>query len=244
MRIKGVIAYDGSVFEGFQRQRRTDNTVTQALERALASLGIDSPIVGSGRTDAGVHASGQVIHFDLPVHWREQSLKKLQTHLNRKMKTIRIKHLCRVRSDFHARYDARERIYRYLFTDESRRSVFERNFVAELKIDDFDLLNAALDSFRGSHDFELFMKTGSDTRNYVRTIRRAYCIQRGRYRFIYFHADGFLRAQVRMMIYAAAAVANGEITLEELREQIGGKKRYLSNLAPPEGLYLARVLYR
>ncbi len=243
MRVKGVIAYDGSCFEGFQRQKRTERTVTQAMENALASLGIHSPIVGSGRTDTGVHATGQVIHFDLPPYWEQQELGKLQTHLNGKLQAIRIKHLSPVRSDFHARYDARERIYRYLFTAPKRRTVFERKYVAELRIDDTDLLKRALGLFLGTHDFELFMKTGSDTRHYVRTIRKAYCIQRGRYRIIYFHADGFLRAQVRMMIHASIAVANREVTLEQLGEQIDGRKRHLTGLAPPEGLYLARVLY-
>ena len=243
MRVKGIIAYDGSIFEGFQRQKRTERTVTHALESALASLGVHSPITGSGRTDAGVHATGQVLHFDLPPYWERQSLKKLQTHLNGKLQAIRVKHLSPVPLDFHARYDARERIYRYLFTGPNRRTVFERKYVAELRVDDFDLLRSALGFFCGTHDFELFMKTGSDTRNYVRTIRRAYVVRRGRYGYIYFHADGFLRAQVRMMIHTSIAVANREITLDQLREQIDGNKRHLTGLAPPEGLYLARVLY-
>jgi len=242
MRVKGVVAYDGSAFEGFQRQRRTKRTVTESLERALASVGIQSPITGSGRTDSGVHATGQVIHFDLPPHWRHQSLEKLMTHLNRKMEAIQIKHLSRVSSDFHARYDARERIYRYLGTTR-RRTVFERRYLAQLPIDDWDRMAEALDAFVGRHNFVFFMKTGSDTRNFTRTVKKAFIVRHGDDYRIYFHADGFLRAQVRMMIYAATKVANAELTLEELREQIAGEKRHVTGLAPPEGLYLARVLY-
>ena len=240
-RIKAVVAYDGSAFEGFQRQTRTPHTVQGALERALASLGIDSPVVGSGRTDAGVHATGQVIHFDLPEHWERQPLRKLQTHLNNRLEAIRFKHLTPVAADFHARYDARERIYRYLFRPDP--SLFERKYVAKLSITDERKLNEALGSFVGRHDFGYFLKTGSETAHNIRTVTRAYYLRRGNYGYIYFHADGFLRAQVRMMIHAAAAVANGELGLDELRKQLDLVERYTTRLAPPEGLYLARVLY-
>jgi tRNA pseudouridine38-40 synthase len=240
-RIKAVIAYDGSAFEGFQRQTRTPHTVQGTLERALASLGIDSPVVGSGRTDAGVHATGQVIHFDLPPHWERQPLRKLQTHLNNRLEAIRFKHLTPVAADFHARYDARERIYRYLFRPDP--SLFERKYVAKLSITDERKLNEALGTFVGWHDFGYFLKTGSETTHNIRTVTRAYYLRRGNYGYIYFHADGFLRAQVRMMIHAAAAVANGELGLDELRKQLDLVERYTTRLAPPEGLYLARVLY-
>ena len=240
-RIKAVIAYDGSAFEGFQRQTRTPHTVQGTLERALHTLGIDSPVIGSGRTDAGVHATGQVIHFDLPAHWAAQPLRKLQTHLNNRFDAIRIKHLAPAPPDFHARYDARERIYRYLFRPEP--SIFERRYVARLAIADDTLLARALELFVGRHDFGYFLKTGSQTAHNVRTITRAYALRRGPYGYIYFHADGFLRAQVRMMVHAAAAVANGELSPEQLSEQLRLQARHTTRLAPPEGLYLARVIY-
>jgi len=240
-RIKAVIAYDGSAFEGFQRQTRTPHTVQGTIERALESLGIPGEIVGSGRTDAGVHATGQVIHFDLPAHWQHQSLAKLRQHLNRRFEAIRFKHLSPVSDSFHARYDARERIYRYLFRPEP--SLFERRYVARLEIGDPGRLAEALRIFVGSHNFSFFLKTGSETAHNRRTIFRAYLLERNGYGYIYFHADGFLRAQVRMMIYAAAAVGREEMSLDELEEQLAMKKRLTTRLAPPEGLYLARVIY-
>jgi tRNA pseudouridine38-40 synthase len=240
-RVKAVLAYDGSAFEGFQRQTRTANTVQGAVERALESLGIPGGIVGSGRTDAGVHATGQVIHFDLPEHWELQPLEKLRTHLNRRFDAIRFKHLVRVPDDFHARYDARERIYRYIFRPEP--SLFERRYVARLDAGEWDRLQEALSCFVGTHDFGYFLKTGSETAHNRRTVTRAYALRRGKYGFIYFHADGFLRAQVRMMVHAAAAVGRGELSREDLRRQIGLEKRFTTKLSPPEGLYLARVLY-
>ena len=86
MRVKAVIAYDGTHFKGFQKQTSTKQTITTATETALKSLGIQSEIRGSGRTDAGVHATGQIIDFELPPFWRD--LKKLKIELNRKLKYI------------------------------------------------------------------------------------------------------------------------------------------------------------
>ena len=104
-KVKAVIAYDGSVYLGFQKQKSTTKTVTHAIEEALNSLQIGSSIVASGRTDAGVHATGQIIHFDLPDFWSD--LNKLKTNLNRKLKDIEFKHISIVADDFHARFSAK-----------------------------------------------------------------------------------------------------------------------------------------
>jgi len=140
MRIKAVIAYDGSCFEGFQRQTRTARTVTGVIEDALRSLHIDAQIIGSGRTDAGVHATGQVIHFDLPPYWKD--LPKLQRELNKKLTAIKFKHLSWAPDTFHARFDAKRRIYRYLFKHQTP-TVFERNYVSHYPDFDPTILAAA-----------------------------------------------------------------------------------------------------
>ena len=106
MRVKAVVSYDGSHYLGFQKQKSSKRTITSAIEEALLSLHIPSPIVGSGRTDAGVHASGQVIHFDLPDFWND--LKKLKLNLNRKLIDISFKHITKVSDDFHARFSAKK----------------------------------------------------------------------------------------------------------------------------------------
>ena len=113
MRVKAVISYDGSAYFGFQKQKSTTKTITTTIEKALISLGIKSSIIGSGRTDAGVHASGQVIHFDLPYFW--QDLDKLKLNVNRKLSDIQFKNISKVEDDFHARFDAKRRTYRYVF---------------------------------------------------------------------------------------------------------------------------------
>ncbi len=241
MRVKAVIAYNGSSFQGFQKQTSTENTITAAIETALSSLGISSPIVGSGRTDAGVHATGQVIHFDLPDYWRD--LEKLKKHLNGQLKRITFKHITAVDQTFHARFSAKRRIYRYLIKS-TQPTVFERDFVAYLPIQDIPKLEAALQCFVGEYDFGYFLKTGSETKNHIRKIYKASHTQRGAYHTIYFEANGFLRAQVRMMIGFSLGVSNGELSLTQLKEQRDLKAIHSRKLAPPQGLYLARVLYR
>ncbi len=145
MRVKATIAYDGSNFNGFQRQKKTDNTVTTAIEDALNSLGIESKIVGSGRTDAKVHATGQVIHFDLPYYWQGQTLIRLKECINSKLEAIRFKTIDEVDNDFHSRFDAKERVYRYIFKIKQP-NVFERKYVSFLNVSSLELLDNALPS--------------------------------------------------------------------------------------------------
>jgi len=240
MHIKAIIAYNGSRYRGFQRQKSTPNTVTATIERALKSLNIHSLITGSGRTDAGVHATGQVIHFHIPSFWSD--LKSLREHLNNKLETIEFKHIVVVDDDFHARFHAKRRIYRYLFKSQ-KPNIFEQEFVAYMPMADVGMLEQALSCFVGEHDFTHFIKSGSATKDNIREIYRAYYRRRGDYHYIYFEANGFLRAQVRMMIHAALEVSNADLTIEQLTEQLELKTIHTRGLAPPEGLYLARVLY-
>ncbi len=240
MRVKAVIAYNGNLFKGFQRQKSTKETITTAIETALISLGIYSDIIGSGRTDAGVHATGQVIHFDLPDFWSD--LSKLKEHLNGKLQAIEFKHITEVSDDFHARFNAKERIYRYIFKTR-KPTIFEQDFIAHLPLNNSSKLNEALSCFIGEHDFSNFLKTGSETKDNIRQIYQAYHKRRGDYHFIYFQANGFLRAQVRMMTHTALEVANGNLSIEQLQEQLALKACYIKKLVPPQGLYLARVIY-
>ncbi len=240
MRIKAVISYDGSAYLGFQRQKSTKRTVSTAIETALSSLQINSEVVGSGRTDAGVHASGQVIHFDIPDFWSD--LKKLKLNLNRKLHDISFKQITKVEDDFHARFCAKKRLYRYVFKS-SRPSVFEQKYISCYQTFNPTLLQKALKCFEGKHDFNFFRKTGSDTHTTVREIYYTSYKERNGYHFIYFQANGFLRSQVRMMVAAAMQCAKEEMSLTQLQEQIECSHKYTTKLAPSEGLYLAKVLY-
>ncbi len=240
MRLKATISYDGRSFAGFQRQTSTTNTITETIERALLSLNIDSSIVGSGRTDASVHATGQVIHFDIPDYWSDKD--RLRKELNRKLKKIYVKHISIVDDNFHARFHAKRRIYRYIFKQREP-SIFEEDYVSYYGSCDIEILQKSLKLFEGVHDFKYFHKTGSAVHTTVRHIYRAYHRAFGDYNIIYFEANGFLRAQVRMMIGSSMRCASGELSLDLLQEQIDGRYRHTTSLASPQGLYLARVAY-
>jgi len=240
MHVKAVITYDGSAYLGFQRQKSTKRTISTAIETALTSLQIHSEIIGSGRTDAGVHASGQVIHFDIPDFWSD--LKKLKLNLNRKLHDISFKQITLVEDDFHARFSAKKRLYRYVFKTTTP-SVFEKKYISYYEPFNPVLLEKALKFFEGKHDFDFLHKTGSDTHTTVREIYYSNYKERNGYHFIYFQANGFLRSQVRMMVDAAMQCAKEEMTLIQLQEQIECSHKYTTKLAPPEGLYLAKILY-
>ncbi|HHD78269.1 MAG TPA: tRNA pseudouridine(38-40) synthase TruA [Epsilonproteobacteria bacterium] len=240
MRVKAVIAYDGSAYYGFQKQKSTAQTITTTVERVLHALKIDSCITGSGRTDAGVHATGQVIHFDLPPYWDD--LQKLQLNMNRKLTDIRVKHLSKVSDNFHARFSAKKRTYRYVFKTQ-KPSVFEQKYVSEYSQFDPVLLQEALQCFKGSHDFDYFRKTGTQTHTSIRKVYSTHYIKRGDYHYIYFSANSFLRSQVRMMVDAAMQAARGKLGMDALQAQLACKEKHTTRLAPAEGLYLARILY-
>jgi len=240
MRVKATIAYDGSYFKGFQKQKSTTQTVTTQIEIALCSVGITDAIRGSGRTDAGVHATGQVIDFELPPFWND--LEKLKVALNRKLTHISFKQIVVVNENFHARFSAQKRLYRYVFKT-STPSVFEQNYISYYPNFNPKKLQEALSYFEGEHDFSHFIKTGSITHTNVRTIYKSYYRSYKNYHFIYFEANGFLRSQVRMMVDFAMQVALNKSTLQELQEQLNLEKKHSTKLAPPEGLYLARIFY-
>ena len=240
MRVKLTIVYDGGKFQGFQKQKSTKNTITSSIEIALRSLGITDEIRGSGRTDAGVHATGQVIDFLLPEFWRD--LEKLQYELNRKLQHISIKKVEQVREDFHSRFHAKKRLYRYVFKT-TQPSIFEEAYVSSYPKFNADLLRKALKTFEGEHDFSNFIKTGSITHTNIREIYKTHYKQHKNYHLIYFQANGFLRSQVRMMVEASMQVALNQWSQEALERQLNLEERTLTKLAPAEGLYLAGITY-
>jgi tRNA pseudouridine38-40 synthase len=240
MRVKAIVSYDGGYFKGFQRQKSTKDTVTTHIEESLKALNIKSEIRGSGRTDAKVHASGQVIDFEIPHYWSDT--QKLQRELNRKLKKIYIKHISIVDDSFHSRFYAKRRVYRYIFKT-TKPSIFEENYISYYPPFDKYALSNALKLFEGVHNFEYFQKSGSVVDTTTKEIYSTRYIQREDYHYIYFEANGFLRSQVRMMVDALMLSVNKTITISQLQEQIDHRVKHTQTLAPPEGLYLARVIY-
>ena len=138
----------------------------------MSALGIHSRAIASGRTDKGVHASGQVCHDDVPDFWPE--LSKLRDVLNQKLpKSIRVIKIKSAHAEFHARYSAKKRLYRYIIKD-AESNPFEEEFITFYKNIDFESIEQNIKLFLGIHDFVGFMKTGSDVGSTVRIIYKAF----------------------------------------------------------------------
>ncbi|MGM0623445.1 MAG: tRNA pseudouridine(38-40) synthase TruA [Campylobacterota bacterium] len=241
MQVCAVIAYDGSRFLGFQRQTYTDNTVAGTIEKCLKKFNIDTKLQASGRTDRGVHASKQFISFMLPPFWSD--LDKLHKILNENLfaKGIYFKSLVPAQKDFHPRFSAQSRSYQY-FIKESI-SIYQQPYIARYSGIDKQLLLQAMQQFVGVHDFSEFCKSGSDVTSTVRDIKSAKIKTLHGYTICCFKANGFLRAQVRLMLGAAIAVAQNKAAIEDIVLQLSGQKKIFTKPASSSGLYLSNVAY-
>ena len=197
MRLKLVFSYDGSKFHGSQTQPH-ENGVEDALGVALAHVGIFSKIISSSRTDKGVHANNQVACVECGEHFKD--FARLKALINRHAHpAIHVKFIIRVKDDFHPRYDATARAYRYVI-NHGEFSPFLSPYETFLPKFDLNLANELLALFVGEHNFSAFMKLGSDVKSPVRRVSKAFCYARGERTIIIFKANGFLRAQVRLMV--------------------------------------------
>jgi tRNA pseudouridine38-40 synthase len=242
-RWKCVVAYDGTAFNGWQSQEG-GNTVQDLIEKQLRQLfGRQIRIEGSGRTDSGVHAHAQVFHFDAPwSHGAEKLRKALHTGLPR---SIRLKSIRRASPTFHARFDAKGKIYRYhLHLGEA--DPFEVNYCWSLNRDlDWPAVQAAAKTLRGKHDFWAF--SGENDRTYettVRHLRRLDVRRAGRRVTFTFEADGFLYKMVRSLTGALVNVGLGKLTVAEVADLLKSRRRIPTVVtAPPQGLFMVRVIY-
>ncbi len=197
MRLKLVFSYDGSKFQGSQTQPH-ENGVEDALGAALAHVGIFSKIISSSRTDKGVHANNQVACVECGEHFSD--FARLKALINRHAHpAVHVKFISRVQDCFHPRYDATARAYRYVI-NHGEFSPFLAPYETFLPRFDLNLANELLALFVGEHDFSAFMKLGSDVKSPVRRVKKAFCYARGERSIIVFKANGFLRAQVRLMV--------------------------------------------
>ncbi len=251
MRLKLTIAYDGRPFGGWQIQPHAD-TIQERIETALREVaGEPLRIHGSGRTDAGVHATGQVAHFDAPDQLTMNPVNWLAA-LNTKLPaTIRIMDCEEAAPDFHARFSTTGKCYQYELSTAPilppRQAGLAWHLPRQL---DPATLEEALAFFRGTHDFRAFAANrgneSADT-NYVRTLTEASLntLQTGY--LLSFTGNGFLYRMVRLLAGVAVKAAQGTFRLDDLAallDQPAGLPRGKSPLcAPPDGLTLMRVDY-
>ena len=239
-RYKVILAYDGTHFLGFQRHGRS-RTVQAELEKALSELGWSGrAILYSGRTDSGVHAAGQVAAFDLDwAHSDETLAQALNARLPADAAVLAA---ARERDDFHPRYDALERCYRYrLYTHTVRDPLKERFAWRIWPTLDVDRLNQAARLLQGSHDFAAFgspPRPGGTTVRYIYTA--GWTAEDGELRFRVC-GNAFLYHMVRRMVYAQVQVGQDRLSLEAFEDAVTLARPLPPGLAPAQGLTLMDV---
>ncbi|PTY07054.1 tRNA pseudouridine(38-40) synthase TruA [Opitutaceae bacterium EW11] len=243
-RWKCLCAYDGAPFSGWQSQAG-GMAIQDVIEARLAAvLGVETRIHASGRTDAGVHALGQVFHFD--AAWRHGA-DKLKAALRSGLPTaLQIQSVRPVSSEFHSRFSATGKIYAYhLYLGDA--DPFSRPYAWAIeKPLDVAAMKAATAALRGRHDFRAFSAlNGPEKEDTVRDLRRLDFVQRGPRVRIEAEADGFMYKMVRSLVGAIYAAGEGKLTPAGIAELLAtGKRTPVVQTAPPHGLFLVKVLYR
>ncbi|MGQ9456856.1 MAG: tRNA pseudouridine(38-40) synthase TruA [Anaerolineae bacterium] len=241
-RVKAVIAYEGTDFLGFQKQAQGP-TVQGTLEEVLGELaGHKVRVLGAGRTDAGVHAEGQVVVFDLA--WRHP-LDDLRNALNALLpRSVAVLDVAWAPEGFHPRFDAVSRTYRYRVFNRPVRSPFEERFAWHVPEPlDVEPMNAAAALLVGVHDFASFgQPTQGDTT--VREVYRAHWERQGDLVLFEIEANGFLRGMVRSLVGTLVDVGRGRLLPEEVGQVLQARDRSAASAtAPPQGLFLVHVRY-
>jgi tRNA pseudouridine38-40 synthase len=243
-RYKSIVAYDGTAYRGFQRQTEGTPTVQGSLEAGLADIGWQGEsLLAAGRTDAGVHAAGQVIAFDLDWDHPDEALTAA---LNSSLPgDIAIWHTQQAEPGFHPRFDARLRRYRYrLIVRPTRDPLRERYAWRVWTAPELSLMQPLAAALAGSHDFAAFGQAPISGGHTVRTVHQVAWRRHGDELLFEIAADAFLQHMVRRLVAASLAVGSGRVDLAEVEALIDRPDlRWEGRLAPPQGLCLMEVRY-
>ena len=249
--IKLVIEYDGSRYHGWQRQPNVP-TVQGAIEKAVAAIAKElSAVTGAGRTDAGVHAEGQVAHFATKARLRPNDWQRALNSLL--PEDIVIRSAQKVSNRFHARFSAAGKIYRYRILNRRHSPAIGRQYIwtvySPLNI---RRMRSASIAFLGEHDFRSFQGTdksadrnGKTGRTSICTIRRLDLSRKREELVITIEADRFLQQMVRTIVGTLVEVGRGKRAPGEMNSLLQKKDRRLAGpTAPPQGLCLVKVIYK
>ena len=239
---KMVISYDGSAYKGWQRLGDTGKTIQGILEKTIGKIiGESVEIIGSGRTDAGVHARGQVANFRVARALDTFFLDKLNRALP---EDIQVRSCVQVPDDFRSRYASVAKRYKYYVNVAERPSVFDRKYVYHLPCDmEMDVMRQAVKCLIGTHDFSAFTDDKTE-RSKVRTIHDIQIRDsQGNIEFEYY-GDGFLMHMIRILTGTLLEVGMGQKRAEDVPIILKEKKRENAGfLVPAKGLFLEKVDY-
>ena len=244
MRIGLKIEYDGTAYGGWQRQKNAPSiqqTIEEALERAL---GCSCRVIGAGRTDAGVHAYGQVAHLDIETKIPADRFSYI---LNQKLPDdIRIVQSWQAAENFHARRDAIGKHYCYTIYQAPHASALERNSSVHVPQQlDVKKMQQAAQVLIGEHDFSAFRTVGSNIVGTVGTVYRLEVQQQGQHIHIDIWGNGFLYNMVRIIAGTLIEVGKGKIPVQEMQSILDSKERARAGAtAPAKGLAMCEVFYR
>ena len=244
MRVKAIVKYKGTNYHGWQKQIG-DRTIQGVIEEVLSKvLDTNISIYASGRTDAGVHALGQVFHFN--THKKDLDLDRLRYSLNMLLDSdINIISLEEVDKDFHARFQVKSKTYEYRITLKSKDPFkYQSSYVCPYPMN-VSLFKQSLMKFIGKHDFRnLTSKESDDEQDFNREI---YNISFKKYKddiTITFNGNGFMRYMIRYIVGVSLAIAEGKEDISYIDTILDNKERQIvSYKAPAEGLYLIKVEY-
>ena len=241
--IKLIIEYDGKGFNGWQKQPNKLN-IQGEIERAIKEVtGEEVELNASGRTDAGVHAISQVANFKTQSNI---DINKIPLALNSKLKkSIIIKKAEDVDLNFHARYNAKGKKYRYIINNSLVGSAIYRDLEYNFPIKlDVEKMKHAAKYFEGEHDFKAFRSSGTSNKNSVREIYKVEIKEENERIILEFTGNGFLYNMVRIMVGTLMDVGLGKIKPESIKDIIDSKERTKAGkTAPAQGLYLVEVYY-
>jgi len=243
-RYKLTIEYDGRPFHGWQRQK-DGASVQAALEQAVLDFsGETIALHGAGRTDAGVHAIGQVAHLDLE---KNVSLESLQNAINHHLrpKPIAVIHVMQVSEDFHARFSATRREYLYRIINRRGPLVLEAGRAWHLPgMIEAEVMHEAAQRLVGNHDFTSFRSAACQAKSPVKTLDRVAVIRKGEEIRVTLSARSFLHHQVRNIVGTLKLVGEHKWPIDKVEEALEAKSRAAAGpTAPADGLYLTKIEY-
>ena len=239
-----IIEYDGTNYNGWQFQKN-GSSIQNEIERALRKLlKRKIRVIGSGRTDAGVHAVGQSANFFCDkIENNKKFLNSLNYFLSKK--NISISSIKKKDLNFHSRFDAKKRTYKYIIINRENFLVLDKNraWLVKKKLN-INYMKKAIKLFSGTHNFNAFRSSSCGAKSPIRTIEKSSLIKKGDKIIMIFSSKSFLQHQVRSMVGCLKFIGEGKWNIDKIKKLFNSRKRSLcAPPAPSSGLYLDKVTY-